>query len=53
MASSLDTMGVLARTVQDSYLVWNTMQGHDPLDATSLDGRIEVSPDIWSRTDLK
>ena len=53
MASSLDTMGVIARTVQDSYLVWDVMQGHDPLDATSLDGRIEVSSDIWSRTDLK
>jgi len=53
MASSLDTMGVLARTVRDSYTVWDTMQGHDPLDATSLDGRIEVSKDIWSRTDLK
>jgi len=53
MASSLDTMGVLARTVRDSHLIWDTMQGHDPLDATSLDGRIEISPDIWSRTDLK
>ena len=53
MASSLDTMGVLSRTVRDAHLVWDAMQGHDPLDATSLDGRIEVSPDIWSRTDLK
>jgi len=53
MASSLDTVGVIARTVQDSYLVWNAMQGHDPLDATSLDWRIEVSSDIWSRSNLK
>lgn len=53
MASSLDTMGVFARTVRDSHLIWDTMQGHDPLDATSLDGKIEISPDIWSRTDLK
>jgi aspartyl-tRNA(Asn)/glutamyl-tRNA(Gln) amidotransferase subunit A len=53
MASSLDTMGVLSRTVRDAHLVWDAMQGHDPLDATSLDGRIEVSPDIWNRKDLK
>lgn len=53
MASSLDTIGVIARTVQDSYTVWDSMQGHDPLDATSLDGRIAISSDIWSRTDLK
>lgn len=53
MASSLDTMGVIARTVQDSYTVWDAMQGHDPLDATSLSGKIKVSKDIWSRTDLK
>lgn len=26
MASSLDTMGVLSRTVQDSYLIWDAMQ---------------------------
>ena len=53
MASSLDTMGVIARTVQDSYLVWDAMQGYDPLDATSLDGKIQIASDIWSRTDLK
>jgi len=53
MASSLDTMGVIARTVKDSYMVWDAMQGYDPLDATSLDGRIEVSQDIWNRTDLR
>lgn len=53
MASSLDTMGVIARTVQDSYLVWDAMQGNDPLDATTLDGKITISSDIWSRTDLK
>lgn len=53
MASSLDTMGILTRTVRDAHLVWDVMQWADPLDATSLDGRIEVSPDIWNRTDLK
>ena len=53
MASSLDTMGVLARTVRDSHIIWDAMQGHDPLDATTLEGKIEISPDIWSRTDLR
>ena len=53
MASSLDTMGVLARNVRDAHTVWDAMQGYDPLDATSLDGKIQVSPDIWNRTDLK
>lgn len=53
MASSLDTMGVVARNVRDAHLVWDAMQGYDPLDATSLDGRIEVSADIWKRKDLK
>lgn len=46
-------MGVLARNVRDAHLVWDAMQGYDPLDATSLDGRIEVSADIWNRKDLK
>lgn len=53
MTSSLDTMGVLSRNVRDAHLIWDTMQWYDPLDATSLDGRITISPDIWSRTDLK
>jgi Asp-tRNA(Asn)/Glu-tRNA(Gln) amidotransferase A subunit family amidase len=53
MASSLDTMGVLSRTVRDAHLVWDAMQGHDPLDATTLDGRIEVSPEILESQDLK
>ncbi len=37
MTSSLDTMGVISRTVRDAHLMWGAMQGHDPLDATSLE----------------
>ncbi len=33
--SSLDTVGVLARTAEDAALVFSAMAGHDPLDATS------------------
>ncbi len=35
--SSLDTVGVLARSAEDAALVFQQMAGHDPLDATSLD----------------
>ncbi len=36
-ASSLDQIGVLARTVADTALVFGELAGHDPGDATSLD----------------
>ncbi len=35
--SSLDSVGVLARSVEDTALLFSLMAGHDPLDATSLD----------------
>ncbi len=35
--SSLDTVGVFARTVEDAALFFTRMSGHDPLDATTLD----------------
>lgn len=39
MASSLDQIGPLAKTVEDAALLFNAIQGHDPQDATSADGR--------------
>jgi aspartyl-tRNA(Asn)/glutamyl-tRNA(Gln) amidotransferase subunit A len=42
-ASSLDTPGPLARTVEDSALLLNVMSGHDAKDATSLN---ELVPDF-------
>lgn len=44
-ASSLDQIGPLTRTVEDSALVLSTVWGHDPLDATSYPGEL---PDIMS-----
>ncbi len=35
--SSLDTVGVLGRNAADVYRIFETIAGHDPLDATSLD----------------
>ena len=36
-ASSLDQVGPMARTVEDTALLLRTIAGHDPLDATSID----------------
>lgn len=35
--SSLDTVGVLARSVDDAALIFQQMAGYDPADATSID----------------
>src|SRR3989344_5155432 len=37
MGSSLDQAGPLARTVEDAELIFNTIQGYDPLDSTSIE----------------
>ncbi len=42
-ASSLDQIGTLTKTVEDSALLLNHLCGHDPLDSTSLD---ESVPDF-------
>jgi aspartyl-tRNA(Asn)/glutamyl-tRNA(Gln) amidotransferase subunit A len=39
-ASSLDTPGPLARTVLDAALLHETMAGHDPCDATSVNAPV-------------
>jgi aspartyl-tRNA(Asn)/glutamyl-tRNA(Gln) amidotransferase subunit A len=40
--SSLDTVGVLAQTAEDAALIFSTMAGRDPLDATSADVPVPV-----------
>ena len=37
MASSLDQVGPLAKTVEDAAILFKAIAGHDPLDATSQD----------------
>lgn len=37
MASSTDTIGALARTIDDTALVMDVMAGRDPLDSTTID----------------
>jgi aspartyl-tRNA(Asn)/glutamyl-tRNA(Gln) amidotransferase subunit A len=39
-ASSLDQVGVFGATVDDAAVALQTIAGHDPLDATSLDVRV-------------
>ncbi|HVM76647.1 MAG TPA: Asp-tRNA(Asn)/Glu-tRNA(Gln) amidotransferase subunit GatA [Candidatus Paceibacterota bacterium] len=37
MASSLDQVGPVAKTVEDAAIIFNAIRGRDPLDATSVD----------------
>lgn len=45
-ASSLDTMGQIARTVDDAALMLSVMAGHDPKDSTSanFDFKLQTTP---------
>lgn len=43
-ASSLDQIGPLTRTVEDTALVLETIAGHDPADSTSLDEPVPSYP---------
>lgn len=38
MASSLDVIGPIAKTVADAELVYNVIKGKDPMDSTSVEG---------------
>ena len=51
-ASSLDQIGPLTRTVEDSALAYDVMAGKDPMDSTSIDRAVEPSAGAL-RTDLK
>jgi len=50
--SSLDSAGVLTRTVEDAALIFEVMAGYDPRDATTMDVPVpQIQLD--SRTDLR
>lgn len=53
MASSLDCPGTLTKTVKDSALLYDIMNGHDAKENTSLPGKDIVNPEIWNKKDLK
>lgn len=47
MASSLDTVGPLAKTAEDCAMIMNIIAGNDPKDATSqVDGNLDFSRDL-------
>lgn len=53
MASSLDCPGTLTKTVKDSALLYDIMNGVDKNESTSLPGKDIIDPKIWEEKDLK
>ena len=43
MASSLDQIGPIAKTVEDTEILFNVIKGKDPMDSTSLEPKIPNS----------
>jgi len=53
MASSLDSIGHITKTVADSALLLSVTAGKDPYDATTLDKKVPNYPQLLKRKDLK
>lgn len=53
MASSLDCPGTLTKTVKDSALLYDIMNGFDEKENTSLPWKDFINPEIWNKKDLK
>ena len=53
MASSLDCPGTLTKTVKDSALLYNIMNGEDKKESTSLSWKDIIDSKIWETKDLK
>lgn len=51
-ASSLDTPGPIARTVNDAAMLLSAMAGHDPLDSTSANAQFNIDGEL-PETDCK
>ncbi|MFD1860945.1 Asp-tRNA(Asn)/Glu-tRNA(Gln) amidotransferase subunit GatA [Aeromicrobium camelliae] len=52
MASSLDQVGPMARTVLDAALVHEVVAGHDPLDSTSIERPVPAVVEAARRGDV-
>ena len=52
MASSLDQVGPVTRTVLDAALLHEVIGGHDPLDSTSLDAPVPRVVEAARRADV-
>jgi aspartyl-tRNA(Asn)/glutamyl-tRNA(Gln) amidotransferase subunit A len=52
MASSLDQVGPMARTVLDAALLHEVLAGHDPMDSTSIDAPVPPVVDAARRADV-
>lgn len=53
MASSLDCPGTLTKTVKDAAILYEIMNGEDPLENTSVAWKDIINPKIWETKDLK
>lgn len=53
MASSLDCPGMFSKTVRDSGLLYDIMNGYDEKEHTSLNAKDIINPEIWNKKDLK
>ncbi|MFT4299938.1 MAG: Asp-tRNA(Asn)/Glu-tRNA(Gln) amidotransferase subunit GatA [Aeromicrobium sp.] len=53
MASSLDQVGPMARTVLDAALLHEVIAGHDPMDSTSIDAPVPSVVEAARRGDVE
>lgn len=52
MASSFDCPGTITQDVRDAALLYNIMNGHDPLESSSTPGKDQIDDTIWNTKDL-
>ncbi len=53
MASSFDCPGTITKTVKDAGLLYDIMNGEDPLENTTIPGKDTIDKKIWYTKDLK
>jgi Asp-tRNA(Asn)/Glu-tRNA(Gln) amidotransferase A subunit family amidase len=53
MASSLDCPATFTKTVKDSALLYNIMNGQDEKDMTSISDKDIISDEVFNKMDLK